>query len=79
MIFLYYFDVYTSKIFLKKNIILMCFKIKNTLKNNRYHIFKHTFSITQNEVKNFFHFSSDDLGSDIHLNRNLHLERISKT
>jgi len=55
----------------------MYFKIKSTLKNKHYHTFKHTFSITQNKVENFLHFS--DLGSSVHLNRNLHLERISKT
>jgi len=27
---------------IKKNIILMCFEMKNTLKNNHYHIPKHT-------------------------------------
>jgi len=32
-----HFDVLMSKIiFLKKNIILICFKMKNTLKSNRY-------------------------------------------
>ena len=51
--------------------------MKSTLKNKRYHTSKHTFSITQNKVENFLHFS--DLGSGVHLNRNLHLERISKT
>jgi hypothetical protein len=63
-------------IFLKK-IILICFRMKSTLKNKRYHTSKHTFSITQNKVENFLHFS--DLGCGVHLNRNLHLERISKT
>jgi hypothetical protein len=51
--------------------------MKSTLKNKRYHTSKHTFSITQNKVENFLHFS--DLGCGVHLNRNLHLERISKT
>jgi len=36
-----YFDVLMSKIIFLKNIILMCFKIKNILKKNRYHTFKH--------------------------------------
>jgi hypothetical protein len=78
LIFLYYFNILMLKIiFLKKYIILICFRMKSTLKNKRYHTSKHTFSITQNKVENFFHFS--DLGSGVHLNRNLHLERISKT
>jgi hypothetical protein len=34
--------------------------MKSTLKNKRYHTSKHTFSITQNKVDNFLHFS--DLG-----------------
>jgi hypothetical protein len=41
------FDVLILKIIFKnkKNIILMCFKIKNTLKNNCYYIFKYYFKL----------------------------------
>jgi hypothetical protein len=55
----------------------MYFKMKSILKNKNYHTSKQTFSITQNKVENFLYFS--DLGSSVHLNQNLHLERISKT
>jgi hypothetical protein len=42
--FLDYFNMLISKIifFFKKNIILIYFKIKNTLKNNCYHIQTHS-------------------------------------
>jgi hypothetical protein len=41
-----HFNMLISKIiFLIKNIILIYFKIKNTLKNNRYHTFKHPLRI----------------------------------
>jgi len=44
--FLYYFDVLKSKIiFFLKKIILICFEMKNTLKNNGYYISKHAFKI----------------------------------
>ena len=45
LIFSNNFDVLISKIIFKnkKNIILMCFEIKNTLKNNHYYIFKYPF------------------------------------
>jgi len=40
--FINYFDVLMSKIiFFKKKIILMCFKMKNTLKSNCYHTLKY--------------------------------------
>jgi len=39
--FSYHFDVLMSKIIFKKNIILMCFGIKNTLKSNCYYTSKH--------------------------------------
>jgi hypothetical protein len=41
--FSYHFDVLMSKIILKKqkNIILICFGMKNIFKNNHYHISKH--------------------------------------
>jgi hypothetical protein len=47
LIFLDNFDVLISKIIFKnkKNIILICFKIKNTLKNNHYYIFKYLFKL----------------------------------
>jgi len=45
------FDVLMSKIiFFKKNIILMCFGMKSTLKNNRYHILKY------HQTWKLFHF-----------------------
>ena len=39
-----YFDVLMSKKIFKnkKNIILICFRIKNTLKSNRYRILKYS-------------------------------------
>jgi hypothetical protein len=41
------FDVLILKIIFKnkKNIILIYFEIKNTLKNNRYYIFKYPFKL----------------------------------
>jgi putative ribosome biogenesis GTPase RsgA len=41
-VFLNYFDVLMSKIHFKKNIILIYFQTKNTLKNNRYYKIKQT-------------------------------------
>jgi len=44
-VFLYYFDALISKMIfkkIKKYIILMYFRVKNTLKNNRNHTSKHT-------------------------------------
>ena len=43
LMFSYYFDIRMSKIFFKK-IILMCFEMKSTLKNNRYHTSKHPYA-----------------------------------
>jgi hypothetical protein len=40
-VFLDYFDVLISKMIFKKNIILMHFRVKNTLKNNFNHTLKH--------------------------------------
>jgi hypothetical protein len=47
LIFSNNFDVLISKIIFKnkKNIILMCFEIKYTLKNNHYYIFKYSFKL----------------------------------
>jgi hypothetical protein len=46
--FLNHFDVLISKnnFFLKKYIILICFKIKNILKNYHYYTSKHSQKIT---------------------------------
>jgi hypothetical protein len=55
-IFSNYFDVLVSKIifFLKKNIILIYFKIKITLKNNNYHTFKKKTSKLQITIDYYF-------------------------
>ena len=70
-IFSYHFDVLMSKIiFFKKNIILMHFQVKSTLKNNHYHTFKHPFSrVLKQIVFSYFRFillryRDPNLGSD---------------
>ena len=47
-----HFDVLMSKIIFLKNIILMCFEMKSTLKSNQCHTLKHKSSIhTQKNKK----------------------------
>ena len=41
IVFFDYFDALMSKIIFKKNIILIHFRVKNTLKSNRNHTRKH--------------------------------------